>query len=564
MYSIHPQINILVALLVKHGVRHAVVCPGSRNAPLVHCLEATAEVTCHGVTDERSAGFCALGLWLATHQPTVVCVTSGTALLNLAPAVAEAHFRRASIVVVSADRPEAWIGQLDGQTLPQPGALELFVRRTVSLPQVPQAPDEAQRTALWHTNRLVNEALLATRQGGGAPVHINVPIAAPLYDYATPALPQERSVQLLSATAADMVSTRQENLPHGVAEVLQRFAQSPQPLVVMGQNDSMEVDEWVHELRLKGYAVLHDPLGASGSMAEAALMLLPAESYPSFILYMGEALVSQHAKEWLRRAPASEVWMARPDGSLADVTQQCTGIIEALSSNVLHALPPAQNPAFGQLWETLQSRARRAMEVYPTPYSQLMAVQRAVKIISTADPKAVWHWANSLPIRHACLLSVPHAHCNRGANGIDGTLSTAVGHAMGTQQTVYCVTGDLSFFYDQNALWQATLPSNIRILLINNGSGGIFHKFSALRQQPNDLALSAGQHQTAAESVCRTFGLDYHCAHHEAQLNDALHCLAQATRPTLVEVKTSPDVDYQAYEACLKHFSHLRDHDTPL
>ena len=129
MYSNKENVNILTALLVAHGIRHAVVCPGSRNSPIVHNLNECPDILCYPVTDERSAGFYALGMAQATDTPVVVCVTSGTALLNLAPAVAEAYYQHQSLVVISADRPAAWIDQLDGQTLPQPDAVGRFVKK---------------------------------------------------------------------------------------------------------------------------------------------------------------------------------------------------------------------------------------------------------------------------------------------------------------------------------------------------------------------------------------------------------------------------------------------------
>ena len=153
MYSQIESINILTSLLLAHGIRDAVVCPGSHNAPIVHNLNECG-MQCIAVTDERSAGFCAMGMALQTERAVVVCVTSGSALLGLLPAVAEAHYQHIPMVVVSADRPQAWIGQLDGQTMPQPGALAPFSRCNVSLPEV---NDDRSR---WHCNRLVIEALL--------------------------------------------------------------------------------------------------------------------------------------------------------------------------------------------------------------------------------------------------------------------------------------------------------------------------------------------------------------------------------------------------------------------
>ena len=170
MYSNKDNVNILTALLVKHGVEHVVVCPGSRNAPLVHNFAECPDIECHLVTDERSAAFVALGMRQMLHKPVAVCVTSGTALLNTLPAVAESSYQKQGIIIISADRPQQWIGQLDGQTLPQHGALGSFVSKSVTLPE-PKNDDE-----LWYCNRLVCEALMEVCSPSAKSVHINVPI----------------------------------------------------------------------------------------------------------------------------------------------------------------------------------------------------------------------------------------------------------------------------------------------------------------------------------------------------------------------------------------------------
>ena len=190
MYSNQNHINSLTRLLVAHGVRHAVLCPGSRNAPIVHNLNACNLLRCYAVTDERSAGFYALGLSLMSHAPVAICVTSGTALLNVLPAVAEAWHQHVPLIIISADRPTAWIGQQDGQTLQQPGSLAGFVGCTVDI----ETPlnDETR----WLCNRRLNEALIRARQGGGAPVHINLHIAEPLYDFSASELPATRTIAL--------------------------------------------------------------------------------------------------------------------------------------------------------------------------------------------------------------------------------------------------------------------------------------------------------------------------------------------------------------------------------
>ena len=197
MYSTKENVNILTALLVKEGITKAVVCPGSRNSPIVHNLCACPDIECYPVTDERSAGFVALGMSLADNEPVVVCVTSGSALLNVAPAAAEAFYQKRPLVIISADRPPQWIDQQDGQTLQQHRALEPNVRKSVTLPE-PHNDEER-----WYCNRLVNEALNALHLNGGGPVHINVPITEPLFDYDVMQLPDERRIIVYPAVTND-------------------------------------------------------------------------------------------------------------------------------------------------------------------------------------------------------------------------------------------------------------------------------------------------------------------------------------------------------------------------
>ena len=187
-YTDKKNVLQLVALLRAYGIRQVVLCPGSRDVPLVQAFSTCGDFECYSVTDERSAGFFAIGLALQGRHPVAVCCTSGSALLNLHPAVAEAFYRKVPLVVVSADRPAAWIGQMDGQTLPQPGAFGGLVKKSVDLPEVCCGEDE------WYVNRLVNEALLELDHHGFGPVHINVPLSEPLFRFETEKLPDVRRI----------------------------------------------------------------------------------------------------------------------------------------------------------------------------------------------------------------------------------------------------------------------------------------------------------------------------------------------------------------------------------
>lgn len=538
MYSDKESVNILTSLLVAHGVRHAVVCPGSRNAPIVHNLDACPSILCYPVTDERSAGFYALGMALETGKPTVVCVTSGTALLDLAPAVAEAYYQQVSLIVVSADRPPQWIDQLDGQTLPQGDALGRFVRKAVTLPNVKQ--DEE---AHWFCNRLVNETLLAAE---GGPVHINVPLDRPLYQFTTAELPQERKIERLACTAGD------------VTPMLRKLYAAERPLIVIGQTQKNELPaKVIDQLQRHRYVVLQEPLSGVYThnlpfrgieQLELLSKNKDAIVYPDFILYAGRTLVSQKLKQYLRGAKEAVCWRVDEQGEIADTFMNLTGIVQAKAADVLACIDKDAPLGWHDAWQDIQMRAVSALRRVTPRYSSAYAVEQLEDIIGRRD--VIVHYANSMAARYGCLYARHHVLCNRGVNGIDGSLSTAAGCALVTEKTVYCVIGDLSFFYDRNALWNSKLRGNLRILLLNNGGGGIFEKFSAHLQEKEDERNVMARHLTKAEGFCADNNIEYHYVDNESQLVSGLECLtrADAKRPVVLEVRTDAKEDWKNFQ----------------
>jgi len=531
MYSNHENVNILTALLVAHGIQHAVVCPGSRNAPIVHNLNECPDIHCYPVTDERSAAFYALGMTLCLNAPVAVCVTSGTALLNVAPAVAEAYYQHRPLVVISADRPPQWIDQLDGQTLPQPDALGRFVGKAVTLPE---PLDLEQR---WYCNRLVNEALLVRH----APVHINVPISEPLFDFTEEKLPEERKITLL---AADIQ-------PHTLSHVVRRFMQAKRPMLISGQPMNPLYDEAV--------ALIGDD-----------------ERYvPDFVLYTGGSIVSKRLKRFLRKA--QETWVVNESGEVTDTFMNVTHVIqgdgEVVADQIRFFLEQQPLP-FVSMWEELLDRLCQHADDYQPAYSQMAAVKCAEQKLSTiAADSYVTHYANSMSIRLANIFARHPVFCNRGVNGIEGSLSTAAGFSCVTERMVVCVIGDLSFFYDQNALWNQNLRGNLRILLLNNGKGGIFNMLPGLEKSPARDRLVAAEHTTSAENICKQYGIRYMSAHDEISMQEAIDELLSpvlsssfsassssaalcsssvssiSDRPVLVEVFTDAHDDERTFRA---------------
>jgi len=546
VYCNKENVNILTALLVAHGVRHAVVCPGSRNAPIVHNLNECPSITCYPVTDERSAGFFALGIAQATDQPVVVCVTSGTALLNVAPAVAEAHYQHQSLIVISADRPAEWIDQLDGQTLRQPGALEPWVSKTVNLPEIKtySLPHREKSGEGLFCNRLVNEALIEATADHHPCVHINVPISEPLFDFSVEQLPDERVIHRYSP------ATDYDCLPQ---PLLDDFLQSRRPLIVFGQLSPRRFHYEGIDNLFSHVIVLHEALAPLTSVSHFDEVLtsesLPLTSIlPDFILYVGDAVVSKRLKHFLREATNARCWRVSLTGEVEDTFQNLRGVVVGDAESVLQSLNnklakykcshASEQADYRRQWLHLLKEAKEQIDAEQLPWGEATAVRLFEQQLQQVTYPYEVHYANSTPIRLANRYAQGHpVWCNRGVNGIEGSLSTAAGFSA-VQGLIFCVLGDLSFFYDQNALWNQNIGGNLRILLLNNGHGAIFDTLPGLSMSPVSHSFVAGQHTTTAEGICQQNDIYYQQATNEEELQQGMALLLKEewARPMLLEV----------------------------
>jgi 2-succinyl-5-enolpyruvyl-6-hydroxy-3-cyclohexene-1-carboxylate synthase len=455
----------------------------------------------------------------ALRQPVVVCVTSGSALLNLAPAVSEAYYQHRPLVVISADRPQQWIDQLDGQTIPQPNALGRFVMKAVSLPE---PHDNEER---WYCNRLVNEALL--KKDG--PVHINVPISEPLFNFTKESLPEERMIEW---QPADISSIKLNHVAH-------MFMQAKRPMLISGQPMNANYDE-------------------------AVMLVQENERYvPDFVLYIGGSIVSKRLKHFLRKA--KEAWVVNETGEVTDTFMNLTNVIQGdgeMVADYIRFMLEQQPHPFVQQWDALLAKVRQHADCYEPEYSQMAAVkhfehQYKLSLLRGRNERVSFHYANSTAIRLANIFSQHPVFCNRGVNGIEGSLSTAAGFSVVSNDPVFCVIGDLSFFYDQNALWNLNLKGNLRILLLNNGKGGIFNMLHGLEQSPARDQLVSAAHHTTAEGICQQNDVYYQQATNMEEMKKGVELLlnSEFSRPMVLEVFTDATEDeriYRDYYASVK------------
>lgn len=523
MLSSKGNILQLTSLMLKRGISEVVVCPGSRNAPLIHTF-ASVGMHCYEVTDERSAGFFALGLIEGKGRPVAVCCTSGSAVLNLAPAVAEAFYRPLPLLVITADRPEEWIGQMDGQTLPQSSAFGQTIRKTVSLPE---AADSS-----WHVNRLVNEAFLVLERTNG-PVHINVPLSEPLFDFTATALPDERVIV--------------QNKPYNSAclsdESLSIWKSAHRPMLIIGQMlpaEARKVEKHLGKLASHGVTILAEELSnikqeyISNRYFDRTIVQERdnEDLRPDLVITLGGHIVSKNLKQWLRKLQPQHHWDIRPTEETVDLFQCLTMVwgcnpdtaIEYLSHNLPHDI----DICYTEEW-------KEGAEIVPMKSGEweLKVLEKVLR--STPDSWNI-HVANSSMVRDIQKLPSTgcNIYCNRGINGIEGSVSAAVGLAAGSKKNTLLLTGDLSFFYDKNGLWNnyakgGELPDGGRIsmaiLLINNGGGRIFQSIPGMERTPYRDTMISGGHSTSAEGVAKECNCGYKAFNDQSELDKGLEWL---------------------------------------
>lgn len=509
----------LTSLLLRAGITHVVVSPGSRNAPLVHNFRE-AGMQLYEITDERSAAFFALGLMESNGgHPVAVCVTSGSAVLNVAPAVSEAYYRSLPLLVITADRPQRWIGQMDGQTMNQDNAFANYIRKSVTLPE-PDAYSDSATTRdsgmtlrdeeRWHCNRLINEALIALRQYGG-PVHINVPITEPMFDFSVPQLPDER----LISYASPLTSPASFTLDASMCDV---WRQSSSRMLIVGQmlpEQATALTVPLVRLAMSGITILAEPLSNLHLIPELHDyvvtdfdQLITASASPELLITFGGHIVSKRLKQYLRQHQPLNHWHISPIGEVADLYMNMTSLLHATPQSVLSAL----------MLEMEDTSTSVPTSPLPIGEAYAEAPYHLDAILSSLPMGYNIHVANSSMVRHLQQAMIHHqltynpVFCNRGINGIEGSSSTAVGYWAGSGEPTLLLTGDLSFFYDQNALWNNFVKSPqspLRIVIINNGRGDIFSHVPGLSASPHLDRYIAAAHTTSAEGMAAACGADY-------------------------------------------------------
>ena len=568
MPILQPIVDI-AELLYQRGISDVVVSPGSRSAPLTLAVARHPHLRIRVVADERSAGFVALGMAQQSKKPVAVICTSGSAVYNLSPAVAEAFFQQVPLLLLTADRPHEWLHQQDGQTIDQQTIFGSHVKRSYDLPA-----DYAHADARWFINRSINEAVTLTTLAPGGPVHVNVPLREPFYpaenesfDYGPVRVIETLSPNLTipASTWNSLLAEWDESIRTVIA--VGQMPRDPDLLDVLSKlSDEFGipvVGEIISNVPTNDRFITRTDTFLSGITPEQAEKIRP-----DLLITIGNSFLTRNLKTFFRNNPARKHWHIQPAvDRIPDSFQSLTRLIPANPTGFLQQLftdvdyqrflqgdeDDGSAEFLGQ-WQKLDWKAARQVETMLfQPEAPLTDWLGTRAVLDHLPQGSILHLANSMPVRYANLCGIPagqevSVEANRGVSGIDGCLSTAVGAALMTDQIVTLLIGDIAFFYDRNAMWSAPIPANLRIVLLNNDSGHIFRMIDGPGRQPELETYFETPHGYTAKNTAADAQIDYGvCDSLESLLSLLPDFFAPGSTAKLLELSTDKRVNQEQF-----------------
>jgi 2-succinyl-5-enolpyruvyl-6-hydroxy-3-cyclohexene-1-carboxylate synthase len=542
-------------LLVKHGITDVILSPGTRNAPLIMAVTRNLNLRHRVIIDERCAGFVALGLALQSRKPIALICTSGTAMLNYAPALAEAFYREVPIIAITADRPEEWIDQDDCQTIHQKDMYGKLVKASINIDAELQSSPK-----LWMANRQINDTIISALSGRPGPVHINVQLDAPLTNTVEHAQTDFRKIDLIDPEPT--ISTAQAR---AIASLL---APPTKVLIAVGFNaPNQKLNRALSKLaNLPNVAIIAE--AQSNVSASSAIFNIEniytalssddlAKLDPDVLITLGGSLLSQNLKRRMRNIPELRHWHVGIREVSADCFMHLEHRINLPAENFMSQLASGMQPfkntnsEYNKLWQLAAKKADNAFKKFisSTPWCDLKAIDC---IITNLPSKCNLQISNGTAIRYVQLSDYTRFHridCNRGVSGIDGSTSTAIGAAMAYNGMTVLITGDMSAQYDLGALAINNIPKQFRMIVINNHGGGIFRFIKPTSSLPECDECFAAKVNLPLKHLAAGFGFNYFEAENEKQLLEALPLfVADNNGPAILNVITSGELSADIFK----------------
>lgn len=555
MISDKRSVQQILAYLTLHGIDQVIISPGSRNGPLTYSFTQSEKFKCHSIVDERSAGFFALGMAQQLRKGVVLCCTSGTAVLNYAPAIAEAFYQRIPLIVLSADRPEEFLNNGIGQTIDQKNVFNNFSNCSVHL-----NGESMNKRDFDNNNDLLNKAFSKLIHPHPGPIHINVPLSEPLYNFVDQAIPE--------------ISLRENPIRNSLdlREIQQSVDQSNRVLILTGQMvPDQEFEKFLIQFATNSQVLVVTET-TSNSCSEQFIattdrMVFNFEESdielfkPDIVLTIGTNIISKKIKEILRNHPPNHHWHIDPSGMEIDTFGCLSKTIAMDPADFLNEIFIEDRPSDYQHYHLKLNNQLRQLHhefLNTCAYSDLKVFDELLESI----PKgSMVQMGNSSVVRYIQLFDQRkdlEYHANRGTSGIDGSTSTALGAAYASSKPTTFITGDVAFFYDSNALWNDHIPNEFKIIIINNGGGGIFRIIPGPDTTGVMNKYFETHHQLNARHLAEMHEIQYLEAHNLQSLKIGLEDLYDSPHPKILEIFTpreENDKILKSYFKCLKRVS---------
>ena len=565
-YSNIPTAQSLVHHCKARGIKNIIISPGSRNAPLTISFSEDPFFNCYSIVDERCAAFFALGISQQLMQPTVILCTSGSALLNYYPAIAEAFYSDIPLIVISADRPSYKVDIGDGQTIRQENVFEKHIGHSANLKQdvchsthkirkydpdqlAEENIDQSQILVQKTNDKALNKALNIAI-ANNTPVHINIPFEEPLYETVeeSPLLPQ---IELLKEQGENGLDEWQD--------YIHSWQNASRKMVLVGVNPPNAVEKMYLEILAKDPTVMvmtectsnlfHPnffpnidsiiaPIEKSANKEELFKMLRP-----EIVLTFGGLIVSKKIKAFLRDYTPLMHWHVNPKkayNTFFSLTKHFKTTPNELFKNLL-ANPSSQESNYYDYWTKRKHhcKLRRQQYLLEIPFSDMWVFHKTLESIPSNYQLQL---SNSSTVRYAQLFDLEpsiRVFCNRGTSGIDGSTSTAIGASIYEPSPTLLITGDLSFIYDSNGLWNNYIKPNFRIIVINNGGGGIFRILPGKEETDNFNTFFETTHNLNIQSIAEMYNFEFESVSNKIDLIEALGNFYKASeKPKILEIKT--------------------------
>jgi 2-succinyl-5-enolpyruvyl-6-hydroxy-3-cyclohexene-1-carboxylate synthase len=542
-------VSELMGALKGASIADVIITPGSRNAPFSISLANDFFFQLHSIVDERSAAFFALGLSQQTKKPTVLICTSGTALLNYAPAIAEAYYQRIPLLVISADRPEEWIDRGEGQSIRQNNVFQNYADYSACL-----IADEKEGSV---QNKEIIQDTFQYLISNNGPVHLNVPFQEPLYEL----IDCEELPSFQFETKENAIDVLKE-----VNESLEIIQQAERIMILIGQHVYEDFSKELQQFNQLQQVIVLTETHANVNIENAfpcidrLIMGLDGNAQqalsPNVLITVGTNIISRKIKAILRKSKPKHIQVGLNERKMD--TFDCLELQCNLTpQDFFNSLKEIESKSE---WKnnllSIQENQIKQVEAWlpDALFSDLTVFSSLLKFIPDGMDVQM---GNSSVVRYIQLFNQNKNLTyfgNRGVAGIDGSTSTAIGAAWKTKKPTLLISGDLSFHYDSNAFWNNYLSNELKVIVINNGGGGIFRIIDGSKDTAHlEQFFETAHSSKSIKGIATLYNLNYFSAANNDELIQTLPLFFNQNNVSVLEIFTPKEDNPKALDAFFQH-----------